>query len=199
MYSYFDFNASTLSKIGPLSMFERKIDRERDIDEKLLLQEPNNCFSVYMYCSNLERLINQFNTNTHFRSDLVRFIESDRHQFIKKLAAVWSADEYLSSVINYIEKIKKELNIEPVDHLNRTRHMVLINTINKALEEVNYDYNLLRPTQGWAAGSKSYGMVLVNNYEVVILINNIAKFLEESLRPGAILFFTVPIRLHLKG
>ncbi|GAB5105852.1 TPA: hypothetical protein ACU8CO_002752 [Escherichia coli] len=194
MHSYVDFNARELAFIEPLPLFERNPATERYLDDKQVTQERRSCFSVYVFCSKLEKRVVEFNVNKHFRSSLITFLESGDSFFIENLHSDWPKEEYLSLLTNYINKLKITLNVKTTIPYPKTRLEIVCNTLTASLKEVDYDLSRFRLTNPhWVSDPRSYGIFLSNGICPIFLIDNLDIFFEHNFKVCSIFFIVTPV------
>lgn len=194
MHSYVDFNAGELAFIKPLPLFERNPVTERSLDDKQVMQERSSCLSVYVFCSKLEKRVEEFNLNKHFRGSLITFLESRDSFFIENLHRDWPRDEYLCQLTTYINQLKFTLNVKTSMPFPVNRLEIIYKNLTTSLKQVNYDLSRLRlANSNWVSDPRSYGMVLSNHTHNIFLVDNLNILFQNNFKAGSIFFIVVPI------
>lgn len=205
MNRFFDFNATELMEMGPITIFTRHKATELFLDEQLIAQERSNCLSVQMFCCKLERFEEEFNSNKKTRNRLLHFLESKENAFIYDITEAWSSYnfnkfphsstyEYLKALTTHLNELKVLFGIEEVLIYQNVRTHKLITTIHERLVEIDYDlsrFNLTLPH--WNLNKTDYFLVLANGVRKVLLIDNIKSLKNITLTPGLFLFITTPL------
>ncbi|EGY9847426.1 hypothetical protein JI955_000878 [Escherichia coli] len=194
MRSYADFNAGELAFIEPLPIFERNTATERYLDDKQVMQERRSCLSVYVFCSKLEKRVEEFNVNKHFRGSLITFLESGEPFFIESLHRDWPRDEYLSQLTTYINQLKLCLNVQTSMPFPVSKMEIIYEKLTSSLKQVDYDLSRLRLANSyWVSDPKSYGMHLSNHTQNIFLVDNLDNLFQNNFNVGSVFFIVVPI------
>ncbi|EBF7696146.1 hypothetical protein C1O85_26355, partial [Salmonella enterica] len=194
MRSYADFNAGELAFIEPLPIFERNTATERYLDDKQVMQERRSCLSVYVFCSKLEKRVEEFNINKHFRGSLITFLESGEPFFIESLHRDWPRDEYLSQLTTYINQLKLCLNVQTSMPFPVSKLEIIYEKLTSSLKQVDYDLSRLRFANSyWVSDPKSYGMHLSNHTQNIFLVDNLDNLFQNNFNVGSVFFIVVPI------
>ncbi|NHV11453.1 hypothetical protein G9X43_19835 [Cronobacter turicensis] len=194
MHSFFDFNAGELALKEPLPVFERIPATEKYLDDKQVMQERSSCQSVYVFCSKLEKYVEDFNNNKHFRGRLISFLESGEIFFIEILHRDWPRNEYVNRLVSYIHQLKETLDVKTSKPFPRHKLEILYSTLSASLKEVDYDLSRLRlANPRWVSDFKNYGMLLSDRTHSIFLINNLDSFFRHRFEVGSVFFIVVPV------
>lgn len=194
MTGYFDFNARELVFKESLPVFFRHTPTERNLDDKQVLQERNTNQSVYLFCSRLFKLVEEFNQNKHNRGRLVSFLESPESLFITHLYQDWPREEYLGRLTVYINDLRNILNVESPSLNPKSSLDKVIEKITVTLKEVDYDLSRLRlENPRWVLNNTSFGKLLSNPTHPLFLIDNLDSFFKSDFEPASVFFILVPI------
>lgn len=177
MAYYFDFCNASEAPDEKLELFIRDYSEEEKLDNALITQDANVCFSFAFYCQRLNHLISIYNDTKYERVKLLIFLRNNDIRHLNHIFYKSQYSEYVMRLMDFIEILRKKLNIKS-PYINVVD--VVIDNITAEIDASNGDLSDASHSSMFCnAHKRSFGYAFLDRRINFYVCDNLGKLYEE--------------------
>jgi len=178
MRYHFDFFNESERSAEKLDVFNRDLSEEERLDNILITQDINVCFSFSFYCKRLNYLISIYNEGKYEGVRLITFLKKNELEHLGYKFNNFPRPDYIIRLIEFIKILSGKLEITP-SYINIVDYV-----IDSIIEEINASNgNLLNAsysTRFRKAKKLNFGYAFFDRNMSFYVCDNLGKFCEAA-------------------